>query len=54
MRMLRMLKLHTKVAALAAEFSLVFGTVARLIQVVFWMVVRVRCVASCCAHCGWH
>ena len=61
MRMLRMLKLHSKVAALAAEFSLVFGTIARLLQVLFWMVVRsaishglVCLFFSCVTHCLSH
>ncbi len=50
MRMLRMLKLHSKVAQLAAEFSLVFGTIARLVQVLFWMVVRGVVFTSLMCH----
>ena len=34
-----MLKLQAMIGTLTAEFSLIVGTVARLLQVVFWMTV---------------
>ena len=70
MRMLRMLKLQAMIGTLTAEFSLIVGTVARLLQVVFWMTVsgtqhcRLRANAhiahrrttcyTVAAHSWWH
>mgnify|MGYP006902767200 CR=1 FL=1 len=52
MRMLRMLKLHAKVARLASAFSLEIGTIARLLQVLFWMVVRTLHLRLACRRFG--
>ena len=48
MRMLRMLRLQAMVASLTAEISLFVGTLARLLQVVFWMTLTAHIMG-----CAW-